>query len=559
MLKNNLSEETMNLSEICFEKLKEKGFFNDKKYQKRLKWELEEIKAKEKENYFLNLYEKKIKYPTNQNNLMVCWLLNICKDYTIEEEPKCEYGEYPDIDTDYIPVVRSYLKEVWAAKTFGENYVCNIGNYTTFGIKSALTDMVRVHGESREEIQALTKNIEPKDDEGKAISWDAAMRLYPDLQEYCKNHPDIADAAKKLLNRNRGSGVHAGGLIIANCELRDFVPLIKRKDDPQASAWVEGLHGKDLQPMGLVKFDLLVISNLLQIARCCEMVKKRHNLNGICALEGQPDWSDVPKWRNDEKALKMANSGDLKCIFQFNKETVRAMARSGGVDRFEDLVAYTSLNRPGPLQTFMDKRYIERKKGREKYDLHPLIKPILGKTYGVQIFQEQVMKILNVVGNIPLKDCELVRKAISAKKAEGFMKYKAQFVKNGAVNLGKPESELEEFWSQIEAWSEYGFNQCLTGDTLVRDSITQEIITLKKAAEQKRRITLLSYLDEKLVNDEVVDVFSTGQKEVLELELDNGMIIRCTKDHKFLCSDKQFHTVEEILKNDLEILWDEYI
>jgi hypothetical protein len=388
--------------------------------------------------------------------------LGIAPDHNIDQEPKCEYGEYPDIDVDYLPIVRDYLKTVWAKDTFGSEYVCNIGNYTTFGIKSALIDMARVHGESRDEVQALTKNLDAKDDEGKVMTWDAAMKLYPELKKYCEiddNHKRIADAAKRLLHRNRGMGVHAGGLIIANAPLSDLVPLVKRKDSPQASAWVEGLHGQDLGPMGLVKFDLLVISNLLQIARCCEMVKKRHGLAGICNKPGEPDWTDVPAWRDDPTSLAMANIGDLKCIFQFDSEGMRGLVRAGGVDRFEDLVAYTALFRPGPLGMKMQERYVERKRGREKYTLHPLIRPILDKTYGVMAYQEDIMKILHVVGEIPLKDCEAVRKAISKKKIEGFIKYKEAFVLNGQKNLGCNEEEINHFWNQIEAFAEYGFNK----------------------------------------------------------------------------------------------------
>jgi DNA polymerase III alpha subunit len=284
------------------------------------------------------------------------------------------------------------------------------------------------------------------------------MKQCPELRKYCEDYPDIGECAKKLLNRNRGLGVHAGGLIISSMPLPDLVPLVKRKDNPQASAWVEGLNGQDLQPVGLVKFDLLVVSNLLQIAKCCELVKNRYKLKGICALEGQPDWTDVEAWRNDPTALSMADVGDLKGIFQFDSDTVRNMCCQGGVDRFEDLVAYTSLNRPGPLNMKMQERYIERKRGREKYSLHPLLQPVLGKTYGVIIYQEQVMRILNVVGEIPLKDCELVRKAISKKKVESFIKYKEIFVLNGQKNLGVREEEINHLWNQIEAFAEYGFN-----------------------------------------------------------------------------------------------------
>lgn len=449
------------LIDVCQKSLQLHGLDNDPKYKKRLKWELEEIAARNKAGYFWNLYSNRTRYAKNQNNLLICWLLGITPDHDIEREPTCEYGEYPDIDVDYLPIVRDYLKTVWAKNTFGAEYVCNIGNYTTFGIKSALIDMARVHGESREEVQALTKNLDAKDDEGKVLTWDSAMKLYPELKKYCElddNHKRIADAAKRLLHRNRGMGVHAGGLIIANAPLSDLVPLVKRKDSPQASAWVEGLHGQDLGPMGLVKFDLLVVSNLLQIARCCEMVKNRHGLDGICNKPGEPDWTDVAAWRDDPTSLAMANIGDLKCIFQFDSEGMRGLVRAGGVDRFEDLVAYAALFRPGPLGMKMPERYVERKRGREKYTLHPLVKPILDKTYGVLTYQEQIMRILNVVGEIPLKDCELVRKAISKKKVEGFIKYKEMFVLNGQKNLGCNEEEINHLWNQIEAFAEYGFN-----------------------------------------------------------------------------------------------------
>ena len=445
--------------DVCVASLRAKGLYEEQRYAKRLKWETEEIIAKEKHEYFLDLYDKKVKYPKNQNNLLVCWLLGLVPDHDIEKDPSNVFtGDLPDVDIDYIPMVRDYLKNEWAPKTFGEDYVCNIGNYTTFGIKSALIDMARVHGESREEVMAITKNLDAKDDEGKPITWDAALRLDPEFKAYTEKYPSIAQATKKLINRNRGMGVHAGGLIVSRIPLHDLVPLVKRKGNPQASAWVEGLHGQDLQPVGLVKFDLLVISNLLQIARCCETVRINHGVTSICAKPGEPDWSDVDCWRNDPDSIAMANRGDLKCIFQFDSEGMRALVRAGGVDRFEDLVAYSALFRPGCLASGMTKRYVERKKGREKYSLHPLIDPILEKTYGVMVYQEQIMRMLHVVGEIPLKDCEAVRKAISKKKLESFIKYKEQFILNGQKNLQKTEEDLIQIWSQIETFSEYGFN-----------------------------------------------------------------------------------------------------
>lgn len=362
----------MKIKEICLEKLKIKKLENDERYLKRLEWELIEVENQNKENYFVDLFSRNIKYSENQNNLLVPYLLDIVKDFDIEQDPAFVYGDFPDVDTDYLPLVRDYLKNEWAPKTFGEQYVCNIGNYTTFGIKSSLIDMVRVHGEERGEILALTTNLQIKDDEGKALTWDSAMKTDPALKKYCDEHPDIAKAAQKLINRNRGTGIHAGGLIVSSIPLTDLVPLIKRKDSPQASAWVEGLHGQDLQPVGLVKFDLLVISNLLQIAKCCKLIKDRKGIDKICAAPGQGNWSNIDEYRNDPKALAMADEGDLKCIFQFDSPGIRSLAKAGGVTRFEDLVAYSALYRPGPLNCLQKNIKVNTNSGyKEIKDLKP--------------------------------------------------------------------------------------------------------------------------------------------------------------------------------------------
>lgn len=430
----------------------------DDKYKKRLEWELREIDVQGKSEYFLELFKQKKKFEKNENNIITPFLLGLVDCYDVNKDPKFIQGDMPDIDVDYLSEVRDYIKNKWAVEKFGEDYVCNIGNYTTFGMKSALIDMARVHDQPREEILELTKNLDAKDEDGNPMTWEAAMELYPKLKQYCEDHPDVAHAAKKLINRNRGMGQHAGGLIISSSPLSDLVPLVKRKDNPQASAWVEGLHGQDLQPVGLVKFDLLVISNLKQISVCCEFLKKRKGLVNICAKNNGPDWSDIPAWRNDPKSLAMANEGDLKCIFQFDSEGIRRLVRDGGVDRFEDLVAYTALYRPGPLGMLMHERYIKRKRKEEEYILHPIMEPILGKTYGVLVFQEQIIKILNMVGEIPLRDCEIVRKAISKKKVAAFQKYQDMFLERGQKNLNASKEEVQNLWDQIKSFAEYGFN-----------------------------------------------------------------------------------------------------
>lgn len=449
------------LLEKCYIALKQRGL-SDKIYLDRLEEELEEIDAQGEHDYFLSLQEKGEKYP-NDNNLFIAYLLGICDDFDIGQPATWMEGELPDIDVDFLPAIQKYLKDQWAPEAFGSQNVCNIGNYTTFRIRSSLIDMARIFGKSRDEVLAVTTNLEltggdDEDDQTVAdLSWDKALELDPALADYCERHPEVAKAASNLLERNRGKGKHAGGLIIANCRIDDIVPLMLDTNGNPVSAWTEGLHDQDLQPVGLIKFDVLVIKDLLRIAECCQIVKERHGLDSICALPGMPDWTDT-SYLNDPEALALANRGHTTGVFQFSNDGMRKLIKRGGVESFEDLVAYTALIRPGPLSSGMTNEYCKRKKG-EEYDLHPLLEPILGNTKGVFAYQEQIMKILAVVGKIPLIHCEKIRKAISKKNDAVFKKYKDQFIINAQKTLGWSEEEVQELWDQIAKFYTYAFNK----------------------------------------------------------------------------------------------------
>ena len=453
--------ELQQLRMMCRDLLANSGLNDDERYVKRLKWELAEIKAQDEAPYFLDLHTKRWKYAKNENNLLVPFLLGIVDDFQIERDPECIYGEFPDIDVDYLKCVRDYLKNVWAIKEFGAEKVCNIGNYSTFGIKSSFLDMATVYGESRHEINAITTKLGLKDDEGKTLTFDKALELYPELKAYSEKYPHVAKAVKKMLHRNKGMGKHAGGLIIADSPISDLVPLVKNaKDDTISSAWPEGLHGQDLGPVGLIKFDMLVIADLERIAVINRLIKKRHGLIGVCAKPETPDWDwSDGCYRCDEKALDLANGGDLLGVFQFDSDGIRKLAREGGVGNFRDIVAYSAIYRPGPLNMGMHTTYIERKHGREEYVVHPLLDPYLGYTYGVMCFQEQVMQVLFHAGGVPLKDTYAVVKAIAKKKIKGFAKYKEIALQNFQINLGLSEQGAVHLWGQIESFAEYGFNR----------------------------------------------------------------------------------------------------
>lgn len=452
------------LARMCYEGMVAKSM---EAMSKRLEDELREIDNQAEHDYFIDLCEKGARFSKNENNLLVAYLLGLSEEFDPSSEPKHIQGEFPDIDVDYLPMVQEYIRNEWCPKTFGRERVVNIGNYATFGIKSALLDMARVHGANYQEIQTITKNLQDRDEEGRPVTWEKALEMTPELAAYCEKNPEIADASRRLIDRNRGRGKHAGGTVVSNINISDLVPVMIDTDGNPVSGWTEGLHDQDLQPVGLIKFDVLAVRDLLRIANCCNLVKKRHpEVKGISALPGGSDWSDT-SYLNDPKALEIANRAETRGIFQFDGEGMRKLIKSGGVDRFEDLVAYSALFRPGPLGMKMHERYVERKRGREHWadQVPECVRDVLSKTYGILVYQEQVMKILNILGDIPLIHCEKIRKAISKKKTNEFMKYKQMFLENGSRKTGWPvESDKDDrnmthIFSTIEAFASYGFNR----------------------------------------------------------------------------------------------------
>jgi DNA polymerase-3 subunit alpha len=468
------------LREAVFEGFKSRDLPKNKTYSNRLKEEFELVFDKGFSSYFLILkatvdearrYSMEVFGHPNVIGpgrgscvgSLICYCLRatnvdpIQHDLLFSRFLSKARNDLPDADVDFLKSARDYLKTDWAPKYFGVDYVANIGSYNTFGIKSSFIDMAKVHGKDRHEILNLTTKLGLKDDDGDVLTWDKALEIYPELNKYCEANQDIAHASKKLINRSRSMGKHAGGIIISSEPINKYVPLVRGKEGEIVTAWTEGLHSQDLGPMGFVKYDWLVITNLEQINYACKIIKERHGLTGICNKPGQEDWSDSA-FINDPASIAMANEADLKGIFQFDSDGIRNLVRKGGVNTFNDLVAYASLYRPGPMSEGMHEEYCARKKGTKEYVIHELLKPVLETTYGVICYQEQCMKILHIVGDIPLEDCEILRKAISKKKEEYFAKYKVMFIQNGMKNLGWTEEEVITLWKLLEAFAGYAFN-----------------------------------------------------------------------------------------------------
>ncbi len=445
------------LLSLCIQGIRDRKL--DGNYKSRLREEFIEVEAKDEYDYFLNLYDKGIRdHPHNDHNLLIPYLLGICSGCDIESEPAYSQGEFPDIDIDYLEPVADYLRNVWAVKKFGADYIASIGTYSTYDLKQSLLDMARIFGQDRNEALMVTKQFGLKDGDGNKLTWDTAYDLYPAFRTYIKNHPEVAEAAQRLCGRNRNMGQHAGGFIISSIPLHDFVPVVTGKNNEQLTAWPEGQSSQDLQEVGLVKLDTLKLKMIDQMKDCIGLIRRRHGVEHICNNPGQGNWSDT-SYLNDPLCMEVANKGDLRFIFQLDSEGMRKLVRDGGVQRFEDIQAYISLYRPGALSAKTHLVYCKRKRGQEEYELHPALKPFLHETFGVMVYQEDVMWMLNKVGRVPMRDCYILVKAISKKALGKFAKYKDRFIENGQKILGWAEEEMHTLWSQIEAFAGYGFNR----------------------------------------------------------------------------------------------------
>lgn len=539
------------LSAICYSSLESKGLLSDKN-NSRLKYELLELKkcGEEAVCYLLNLYDKKAKASENENNLLITYLLDICDFIDLEHEAEHTIPEMLDIDVDYIPKIRDYLKTEYTPKEFGVEKTCNIAVYGTYGIKSSMIDMTRIFGGDRQEVLALTKKIEMKDEEGETMSWDSALSMYPDLKKWSEKYPEIYQAARKLTHadidwdlfdfkdpphRVRNIGTHAGGVVIADRRIDEYVPIIRGKDGVRQSAWQEGQNAQELSLFGFTKFDYLVIDALEKIALAIKFIRERHpGINKICAIPGGRNFSDE-SYLNDPKVLKYASKGDLNMIFQFDSSGIRELAKKCRVDKFEDMVALSALYRPSTMQVGMHEEYVNRKHGLSQYDIPEILKADLARTYGILVYQESVMSVLHKVGNIPLRECQPIIKAISKKKIEKFAKYKDQFIKNGQQTIGYSEEQMSAFWDQIESFAGYGFNRCLAPEVKVYDPIAEKFYTVEEIVRlEGKGIHVRSYDVKNGVFHArpVTAVFSNGEKPILRMKTEKGRILLATHTHK---------------------------
>ena len=480
------------LIDLCKEGLIAKKLDNDVVYTDRLKFELGIIKKKNFCEYFLTTKkivdiakEEMFVGPGRGSSAasLVNYVLGITDLDPIKYELLFERfisenrKELPDIDIDFAD--RARLVEMLRER-FGDENVIPISNYNTFKLKSLVKDISRFFGVPFEEVNDATRTVDEDvrkrvlgagDDKNLfELKYDDAMKYSPKFKQYIDNHPEIAENIKVLLHQNRSLGKHAGGVIVSE-NIAARMPLIKSGGDLQ-SPWTEGMHFKELEIVGWVKFDLLGLGTMRIMQRTVELILKRHF--GI----SNPTFAEVKDWYEKNLSPSVLNldepevykhiyhDGNWAGVFQVTERGAQKFFERAKPNSITDIAALTSIYRPGPLAAKVDDIYVKAKEDPASivYE-HPLVKQVLEKTYGTIIFQESLMALGNVVGGMTLDECDKMRKVITKRSMSGkddakleTEKLKKKFI-DGAVERGLEAPVADALFEKIKFFSGYGFNK----------------------------------------------------------------------------------------------------
>lgn len=357
-------------------------------------------------------------------------------------------SEAPDIDIDLCKERRYEVIEYVRGK-YGAANVAQIGTFGTMAAKAALKDVGRALNIPLARVDQVTKLIPTRLN----ITLDEAIKEEPALKRLGEEDPEIAkllDFARRLEGTARNVGTHAAGVVIADRPLCDMVPLqrLPNKDKDKevvSTQWEMG----DVEKAGLLKMDFLGLRNLTSLAAAVRLVEQKR---------GEPlDLLTLPL--DDRLTYELLQRGEAKGIFQLDGAGIRDLLVKMKPDRFADLIAILALYRPGPLNGGMVDEYVDVKHGRKEASYqHPVMKEVLEETYGVMVYQEQVMRILNRLGGIELSQAYGCIKAISKKKTEIIAQGRKQFV-DGAVARGLERDRAAKIFELIEFFGGYGFNK----------------------------------------------------------------------------------------------------
>jgi DNA polymerase-3 subunit alpha len=362
----------------------------------------------------------------------------------------------PDFDIDFCEHRRDRVID-YVKRKYGAESVSQIATFGTMAARAVVRDVGRVLDLPYNFCDQLAKLIPFQP--GRKITLRDARQMEPLLAEREKKEEEVAELlalADKLEGLPRNVGMHAGGVLISPGKLTDFCPIYVAEGSESV---VSQLDMKDVEAVGLVKFDFLGLTTLTILDWAVKYIRDQQSgARTQDSGNGQSfDLSKIPL--DDPATFAIFGSGNTSAVFQSESRTARDIERRLKPDTFEDIIALMALNRPGPLQSGMVDAFIARKHGHEKWDTFlPALEPVLKSTYGVIVYQEQVMQIAQVLAGYSLGSADLLRRAMGKKKPEEMAKQRTIFVA-GAIKQGVSAHQAERLFDLMEKFAEYGFNK----------------------------------------------------------------------------------------------------
>ena len=359
----------------------------------------------------------------------------------------------PDFDVDFCMEKRDQVID-YVAERYGREKVSQIATHGTMAARAVVRDVGRVLGHGYGYVDRIAKMIPFE----LGMTLDKAIAQESDLRELRDQDEDVfalLDLAGRLEGLSRNVGKHAGGVVIAPTDLTNFAPLFC---EPDGGGLATQFDKDDVEAIGLVKFDFLGLRTLTIIDWTLKAVNAQREAAGEAAL----DINAIPL--DDEATFKRLKDCQTTAVFQLESRGMKDLIRRLRPDSFEDIIALVALFRPGPLQSGMVEDFIDRKHGRKAVAYptpalhHDALKPILKPTYGVILYQEQVMQIAQAVGGYSLGAADLLRRAMGKKKPEEMAKQRSIFI-SGAIEQGLTQAHAEGLFDLMEKFAGYGFNK----------------------------------------------------------------------------------------------------
>ena len=352
----------------------------------------------------------------------------------------------PDFDIDFCQANRDRVIDYVKSK-YGKEAVSQIATFGTMAARAAIRDVGRVMDMSYTFCDGISKLIPNKP--GTHITIDGAIKAEPILAERLEKEEEVRtllDMARKLEGMTRNVGMHAGGVLIAPGKLTDFCPLYQQ---PGGDAAMSQYDKDDVEAVGLVKFDFLGLATLTIVEIAKDLIISRHPGQENFAFE------DIPL--EDAATYKLFADGKTEAVFQFESRGMQGMLKDAKPTRLEDLIALNALYRPGPMDLIPS--FVARKHGREEIQYpHPLVAEMLSETYGIMVYQEQVMQTAQILGGYSLGGADLLRRAMGKKNAEEMANQRSIF-RVGASKNNISEPKADEIFDLMEKFAGYGFNK----------------------------------------------------------------------------------------------------